>query len=75
MELHQDDSFEYAIRIKYNGQYAAMCEKATTKCEYRNFWNRLNLNSTDYKAACYNKWKIAYINYLALILFLFAYLI
>jgi hypothetical protein len=24
-ELHQDDSFEYRIKMRYNGQYAAMC--------------------------------------------------
>lgn len=55
VELHEDDSFEHFVRIKYNGQYASMCEKPETRCEYRNFWSRLTYNTTEYNQTCYGK--------------------
>lgn len=55
MEMHEDDSFQHQVRIKYNGQYVGLCGRADTKCEYRNFWGRININQTAYNSTCYGK--------------------
>ena len=55
MELHEDDAFEHYVRIKYNGEYANLCEKKETRCEYRNFWARLPIDKDIYQKTCYGK--------------------
>ena len=37
MELHENDSGEFDIMIKRDGEYKYLCEKKNTTCSYKEF--------------------------------------
>lgn len=50
-ELHQDDTFEYFVQAKYNGEYVSLCGKLT-RCGFDDFMQRIKDIKTDYEAQC-----------------------
>lgn len=40
-ELHEDDSFEHFVKIRYNGDYVYLCDRKDTKCLYEEFNARI----------------------------------
>lgn len=55
MELHEDDSFNHFIKIKYNGFYVNLCGIKNTMCEFGEFWRKASALNIDYQTACYPK--------------------
>ena len=55
LELHEDESFNHFIKIKYNGYYVNLCGLKKEECEFEEFWSRASSKNVDYKKECYSK--------------------
>ena len=42
MEFHESEDQTEFVKVRYNGEYVFLCEKAETQCDLNEFWSRIN---------------------------------